>query len=48
MRAMIRLRGFFSVLLSFAIGVIETKFKSLLAGVCFEGLFMVQLFKVTL
>jgi hypothetical protein len=29
------------VLLSFAIGVIETKFKSLTVGVYFESLFMV-------
>ncbi len=41
MRTMTRLRGFFSVFLSFAIGEIETKFKSLTEGVYFEGVFMV-------
>lgn len=45
---MTRLKRFFSVFLSFAIREIEAKVKSLLAGVYFEGLFVVQLFKATL
>jgi hypothetical protein len=45
---MTRLKRFFSVFLSFAIREIKPKFRSLLAGVYFEGLFVVQLFKATL
>jgi hypothetical protein len=45
---MTRLKRFFSVFLSFAIREIEAKVKSLLVGVYFEGLFMVQSFKVAL
>jgi hypothetical protein len=38
---MTRLKGTFSVLLSFSISAIETKFRFLAVGVCFEGLSLV-------
>ncbi len=46
--SMTRLEGFCLVFLSFAIQAIEAKVESLLAGVYFEGLFMVRQSKATL